>query len=60
MEMLVIDDALEPRPMPWRIQRESESTWEVRQPETGQVRRLTLDPTGYPVLADAEVWPLEA
>ena len=60
MEMLVIDDALEPRLLPWRIQREGESTWEVRQPETGQVRRLTLDPTGYPVLADAEVWPLES
>jgi hypothetical protein len=59
MEMLVIDDALEPRPMTWRIERIDESTWEVRQPDSGQVRRLTLDPTGFPVLADAEVWPLE-
>jgi hypothetical protein len=59
MTMLVIDDALEPRLMPWRIQRAGDSVWEVHQPETRQVRRLTLDPTGYPVLADAELWPLE-
>jgi hypothetical protein len=59
MELLFIDDALAPRPMSWRILRESESGWDVRQPESGQVRRLTLDPSGYPVLAEAEVWPLE-
>jgi hypothetical protein len=59
MEMLVIDDALEPRPMTWRVEHEDEATWDVRQEDTGQVRRLTLDPNGYPVLADAHVWPLE-
>ncbi len=56
---LRVDDALEPRPERWRVQRRPHGTWELRSVDSPEVLDIRLDPTGSTVLRDARAWPLE-
>jgi hypothetical protein len=60
LDVLRIDDALDPRPDRWTFRRNGPSEWELRAGDGGESRRVHLDVNGRPVLPDAKDWPLEA
>ncbi len=60
IEVLRIDDALEPRPARWTAERVARHAWHLRTVDGFEERRLTVDDDGRPLLADALSWPLEA
>jgi hypothetical protein len=60
IDVLRIDDALEPRPARWTAERVARHAWHLRTIDGFEERRLTVDDQGRPVLADALTWPLEA
>jgi len=59
LEVLRIDDDLDPRPGRWRVERIARHGWHLRDTETAEERRLTVEDDGRPALLDEESWPLE-
>jgi hypothetical protein len=59
IDVLRIDDALEPRPTRWTAERVARHAWHLRSVDGLEERRLTVDDEGRPVLTDALSWPLE-
>ena len=60
LDLLRIDDELDPRPVRWSFERIARHAWHLHDGEGLEERRLTLDDEGRPVLRDAISWPLEA
>jgi hypothetical protein len=60
IDVLRLDDALEPRPAQWTAERVAPHAWHLRTVDGFEERRLTVDDDGRPLLADALSWPLEA
>ncbi len=60
IDVLRIDDALDPRPTRWSFHRATETDWRLAAEDGSDERRWTLDGDGYPELPDAVRWPLEA
>jgi hypothetical protein len=60
VDVLVIDDALDPLPSRWSFERIARHGWHLRDADGEIERRLTLDEDGRPVLGEAITWPLEA
>lgn len=59
LDVLRIDDALDPRPVPWRVERIARRAWHLRAEDGREERRLTVGDDGHPVLTDEVSWPLE-
>jgi hypothetical protein len=59
VDMLRIDDELVPRPVRWRVERIATHGWHLRDTESDEERRLTVEDDGRPALADEVSWPLE-
>lgn len=60
IDVLRIDDTLEPRPARWTAERIARHAWHLRDVDGHEERRLTVDDEGRPLLPDAISWPLEA
>jgi hypothetical protein len=60
IDVLRIDDALDPRPARWTVERIARHAWHLRDTDGHEERRLTVDDEGRPLLTDAISWPLEA
>jgi hypothetical protein len=60
LEVLRIDDELDPRPARWGVERIARHAWHLREIGGSEERRLTLDDEGRPLLTDGVSWPLEA
>jgi hypothetical protein len=59
VDMLRIDDDLDPRPARWSVERIARHAWHLRDTDSDEERRLTVEHDGRPVLRDEESWPLE-
>jgi hypothetical protein len=59
LEVVRIDDALDPRAERWDVERIARLAWSLRDTNGTEERRLTVDDDGRPLLADSAVWPLE-
>lgn len=60
VDVLRIDDALDPRPALWTMRRTARHAWHLRDADGTEERRLTLDHDGRPLLTDSVTMPLEA
>ena len=60
IDVVRIDDALEPRPETWTFERTTDREWRLRSAAGGDARSLSVDDAGRPILTDAVEWPLEA
>ena len=60
LDVLRIDDGLDPRPARWTVRRTDEHAWHLRSLDDGEERLVSLDASGRPVLPGAVEWPLEA
>jgi hypothetical protein len=59
LEVLRIDDALDPQPRRWMVERTARHGWHLRDSEGIEERRLTVEDDGRPALTDQVSWPLE-
>jgi len=61
IEVVHVDDRLDPRSTTWTFERTADRAWRLRPSDGdgGEERSLTLDGTGRPLLRDAVEWPLE-
>ena len=59
LDVLRIDDALEPWPARWRVSRTGEREWHLVAIDGDEQRTVTFDESGWPVLPGAVQWPLE-
>ena len=59
IEVVRIDDGLDPTEETWTFERTSERGWRLRGPDGTPQRELVLDGSGRPELGDAVEWPLE-
>ncbi len=59
LDVLRIDDALDPRPARWNVEQIARDAWSLRDLDGTDERRLNVDDDGRPLLADAVSWPLE-
>lgn len=59
IDMLRVDDDLEPRSVRWSVERIARHGWHLRDTESDEERRLTVEDDGRPALLDEESWPLE-
>ncbi len=60
LDVLRIDDELEPRPVRWSFERVADRTWHLRDAAGSEERRLTVHDDGRPIVGEEVVWPLEA
>lgn len=60
LDVVWIDDALDPRPGRWTIARIGQSDWRLQGADGSAGLEVHLDPGGVPVLPGAVGWPLEA
>lgn len=59
LDVLRIDDGLDPRPARWTARRTDERAWHLRSLDDGEERRVSLDASGRPVLPGAVEWALD-
>jgi hypothetical protein len=59
LDVLRIDDALDPRPARWTASRTDVRAWHLMSLDDGEERHVSLDASGRPVLPGAVEWPLE-
>jgi hypothetical protein len=59
IDMLRIDDELDPRSVRWRVERIGAHGWHLRDTEGDEERRLTVEDDGRPALLEEVSWPLE-
>ncbi len=60
VDVVRIDDRLDPQPASWTFERTADREWRLRSADGGEERILRVDPSGRPVLSEAVEWPLEA
>ena len=60
LDLLRVDDDLDPRMVRWSVERVSRQEWHLRDTDGPEERRLTLDDDARPMLRDGISWPLEA
>lgn len=60
LDVLRIDDDLDPQPARWHVERIAGHAWHLRDRDGTDERRLTVDDDGRPLLTDSVTWPLEA
>jgi hypothetical protein len=60
LDVLRIDDALDPVLIRWSVERIGRHAWHLRAEDGREERRLTVGDDGRPVLTDEVSWPLEA
>lgn len=61
VDVLVIDDALQPRPDRWAIERTASDRWTFQPRQADNPgREIRVGPDGLPMLDAAETWALEA
>jgi hypothetical protein len=54
-----VDDVLEPRSGVWQVTRTAPDGWHLRDLGGTEVRVVTVDPDGIPVMPGGATWPLE-
>ena len=59
LDVLRIDDELDPRPARWRVERIAPHGWHLRDADGEEERRVTVEDDGRPSLLDEASWPLE-
>lgn len=59
LDVLRIDDELEPRPVRWDVERIDHDAWHLHDTAGSEERLLTVDDDGRPLLPEAIAWPLE-
>jgi hypothetical protein len=59
VEMLRIDDELDPRLVPWSCERVAPRTWHLHDIAGTEERRFTVGDDGRPIGVDEVSWPLE-
>lgn len=59
LDVLRLDDDLAPRPSRWRVERVATHGWHLRDTDTDEERRLTVEDDGRPSLLDEMSWPIE-
>jgi len=59
LDVLRIDDALQPTPARWRVARLDVVDWQLGSLDGAESRHVQLDPNGRPMLPEAADWPLE-
>ena len=59
IDVLRIDDQLDPRPARWKVERTDDHAWRLGDTDGSDEERLTVDEDGRPLLTDAVTWPLE-
>jgi hypothetical protein len=60
LDVLRIDDGLDPRPAQWTARRTDERAWQLRSLDGDEERLVSFDASGRPVLPGAVEWPLGA
>jgi hypothetical protein len=60
VDVVRIDDALDPRSSRWTFERIARHAWHLRDTDGHDELRLTVDDEGRPMLTDALSWPLES
>jgi hypothetical protein len=59
LDVLWIDDALEPWGTRWRVERIGTHSWHLAGVDGSDERRMTVHDDGRPILLDEASWPLE-
>ena len=59
LDVLRIDDDLDPRLARWNVERIARHAWHLRDRDGTDERRLTVDEDARPLLTNAVTWPLE-
>jgi hypothetical protein len=59
LDVVRIDDDLDPRVARWNVERVARHAWHLRDVDGSEERRLSVDDDGRPLLADDVSWPLE-
>ena len=59
LELLAIDDELEPTLARWRVVRVASHSWRLADIDGSNEREMTVTDDGRPVLLDERSWPLE-
>jgi hypothetical protein len=59
LDVLRVDDALDPRPGRWIAERVARHGWHLRDADGGEAFRLTVEDDGRPAMRDEISWPLE-
>jgi hypothetical protein len=59
VDVLRIDDRLEPQPARWRLERVTAAGWHLRDTAGDEERRVTVGADGRPILVDELTWPIE-
>ncbi len=59
LDMLRVDDGLDPRPMRWSVERIARHSWHLRDTAGNEERRFTVEDDGRPALIDEVSWPLD-
>ena len=59
VDLVHVDDELEPRPARWRVERIGTHGWHLHDIDGSDERRLTVSDDGRPILLDEAFWPLE-
>ena len=59
VDLVYVDDELEPRPARWRVERIGAHGWHLHDVDGSEERRLTVADDGRPILLDEVFWPLE-
>ena len=59
LDVLRIDDELQPTLVRWRVERVSGEGWSMANVDGSDERRMTVEDDGRPILLDRRSWPLE-
>jgi len=59
VDLVYVDDELEPRPARWRVGRIGTHGWHLQDVAGTEERRFTVADDGRPILLDEVSWPLE-
>jgi len=59
VDLVYVDDELEPRPARWRVGRIGTHGWHLQDVAGTEERRFTVADDGRPILLDEASWPLE-
>jgi hypothetical protein len=59
VDLVYVDDELQPRPARWRVERIGTHGWHLHDIDGSEERRLTVSNDGRPILLDELFWRLE-
>ena len=60
LDLLHVDDELQPAPVRWRVGRVGDDEWHLTDVDASSGLRMTVADDGRPILLDEESWPLES